>query len=108
MMDQKLCAHKLGRAERERLAFDLILTREVLPAAMGDDSEAELAIPALFFTAIKQACMKVFPAFRDQVLQMFDNERDAPTSTVSPYRSTSSSHTSSTSSTSSSTREHSN
>lgn len=107
-MDQKLCAHKPGRAERERLAFDLILTREVLPAARGDDSEAELAIPALFFTAIKQACMKVFPAFRDQVLQMFDNERDAPTSTVSPYRSTSSSHTSSNSSTSSSSREQSN
>jgi hypothetical protein len=74
-MDRKLSAVGAGREGRERLAYDLILTRMVLRTAKGDDADSALAIPTLLFASIKEACARVFPAFAAKLIQSFDNER---------------------------------
>lgn len=99
-MDGQASTLNLSRAERERLAFDLILTRMVLRSAKGDDSEAILAIPSLFFNSVKQASKQIFPAFVGAVLDMFEHERRAPSRTVAIGVDSVSSSSSSSSSTS--------
>lgn len=81
-MDSQLVALNLGKTERERLAYELVLSRMVLRAAKGDDSEAGLAVPALFLATVKEVSAKMFPSFRDQVLKEFDSKRAAPISTA--------------------------
>jgi len=78
-MDKKLSALNPGREGRERLAYDLILTRMVLRIAKGDNADAKLAIPVLFYNSVKDACAGVFPAFASKLIQSFDNDRFAPT-----------------------------
>jgi hypothetical protein len=81
-MDSQLVALNLGKTERERLAYELVLSRMVMRAAKGDDSEAGLAVPALFLATVKEVSAKMFPSFRDQVLKEFDSKRAAPISTA--------------------------
>jgi hypothetical protein len=81
-MDRKLSAVGAGREGRERLAYDLILTRMVLRTAKGDDADSALAIPTLLFASIKEACARVFPAFAAKLIQSFDNERPGSDSNV--------------------------
>ena len=102
-MDGKLVALNLGKTERDRLAYELVLSRMVLLTAKGDDTEAGQAIPTLFLATIKDACSKSFPQFCAAVLQQFDNERAAPTSTASSSTSNTSSGDTSSSNNSSST-----
>jgi hypothetical protein len=82
-MDSQLVALNLGRVERERLAYELVVSRMVLRTAKGNDTEAGQAIPTLFLATIKEAATKFFPQFCRNVLQQFDRERAAPTSTAS-------------------------
>jgi hypothetical protein len=82
-MDGQLVALNLGRVERERLAYELVVSRMVLRTAKGNDTEAGQAIPTLFLATIKEAATKFFPQFCRNVLQQFDRERAAPTSTAS-------------------------
>ena len=92
-MDGQLVALNLGKTERDRLAYELVLSRMVLLAAKGSDTEAGQANPTLFLATIKDASSKSFPQFCAAVLQQFDNERAAPTSTASSNpRNTSSSN----------------
>lgn len=81
-MDAKLVEMKLGTTHRERLAYELVLSRMVLRVAKGADAEAGLAIPTLFLSTIKEVSGKQFPAFTSAVLQQFDNARSAPSSTA--------------------------
>jgi hypothetical protein len=83
-MDRELIKLKMSRAERERLAFDMLLTRLVLRTAKGDDSEAALAMPSLFYNSVKQACKPVFPGFVAKAMAIFDAERRAPSNTAAP------------------------
>jgi len=83
-MDRELVKLNMSRAERELLAFDMLLTRLVLRTAKGDDSEASLAIPSLFYNSVKQACKPVFSGFVAKVIAIFDNERPAPSTTAAP------------------------
>lgn len=81
-MDSKLVEMKPGRTHRERLAYELVMSRMVLTAAKGDDTEAGLAVPTLFLATIKEVSGKQFPTFASAVLQKFDGERSAPSSTA--------------------------
>lgn len=81
-MDNRLVSLNLGKTERERLAYELVLSRMVLRAAKGNDSEAGLAVPALFLATVKEVSATMFPSFRDQVLKQFDSKRVAPISTA--------------------------
>jgi len=83
-MDRELIKQKMSRAERERLAFDMLLTRLVLRTAKGDDSEAALAMPSLFYNSVKQAYKPVFPGFVAKAMAIFDAERRAPSNTAAP------------------------
>jgi len=83
-MDRELVKLNMSRAERELLAFDMLLTRLALRTAKGDDSEASLAIPSLFYNSVKQACKPVFSGFVAKVIAIFDNERPAPSTTAAP------------------------
>jgi len=74
-MDREMVKLNMSRAERELL---------VLRTAKGDDSEASLAIPTLFYNSVKQACKPVFPGFVAKVIAIFDNERPAPSTTAAP------------------------
>ena len=108
-MDSQLIAMNFGKTERERLAYELVVSRMVLRTAKGNDTEAGQAIPTLFLATIKEASSKLFPQFCSNVLQQFDKDRTAPTSTASTgaanllNTSASSSSSSSTDSSSSST-----
>jgi hypothetical protein len=82
-MDSQLITMNLGTPERERLAYELVVSRMVLRTAKGNDTEAGQAIPTLFLATIKEAATKFFPQFCRNVLQQFDKERAAPTSTAS-------------------------
>ena len=82
-MDSQLITMNLGKPERERLAYELVVSRMVLRTAKGNDTEAGQAIPTLFLATIKEAATKFFPQFCSNVLQQFDKERTAPTSTAS-------------------------
>ena len=81
-MDSQLIAMNMGKTERERLAYDLLVSRMVLRTAKGNDTEAGQAIPTLFLATIKEASAKLFPQFCSSVLQQFDKDRTAPTSTA--------------------------
>jgi hypothetical protein len=81
-MDSQLIAMNMGKSERERLAYDLLVSRMVLRTAKGNDTEAGQAIPTLFLATIKEASAKLFPQFCSSVLQQFDKDRTAPTSTA--------------------------
>ena len=81
-MDSQLIAMNMGKPERERLAYELVVSRMVLRTAKGNDTEAGQAIPTLFLATIKEAATKFFPQFCSNVLQQFDKERRAPTSTA--------------------------
>jgi hypothetical protein len=81
-MDSKLVEMKLGSTHRERLAYELVMSRMVLRAAKGGDTEAGLAVPTLFLATIKEVSGKQFPPFASAVLQQFDRERSTPSSTA--------------------------
>jgi hypothetical protein len=81
-MDSQLIAMNLGKTERERLAYELVVSRMVLRTAKGNDAEAGQAIPTLFLATIKEASSKLFPQFCSNVLQQFDKDRTAPSSTA--------------------------
>lgn len=83
-MDSQLVALNYGKPERERLAYELVLSRMVLKAAKGDEAEAGLAVPTLFLGTVKEVSAKMFPTFRDQVLKQFDSKRAAPSNTAAP------------------------
>lgn len=83
-MDSQLVALNYGKPERERLAYELVLSRMVLKAAKGDEAEAGLAVPTLFLGTVKEVSAKMFPAFREQVLKQFDSKRAAPSNTAAP------------------------
>jgi hypothetical protein len=55
----------------------------VLRTAKGNDAEAGQAIPTLFLATIKEASSKLFPQFCSKILEQFDKDRTAPTSTAS-------------------------
>jgi hypothetical protein len=82
-MDSQLIAMNLGKTERERLAYELVVSRMVLRTAKGNDAEAGQAIPTLFLATIKDASSKLFPQFCSKILQQFDKDSTAPTSTAS-------------------------
>jgi hypothetical protein len=82
-MDSQLIAMNLGKTERERLAYELVVSRMVLRTAKGNDAEAGQAIPTLFLATIKEASSKLFPQFCSKILEQFDKDRTAPTSTAS-------------------------
>lgn len=48
---------------RANLGFDTVFTRLLLTIAAGDDSESHLAIPQMFFAAVKDAILTKWPAF---------------------------------------------
>lgn len=83
-MDSQLVALNYGKPQRERLAYELVLSRMVLKAAKGDEAEAGLAVPTLFLGTVKEVSAKMFPAFREQVLKQFDSKRAAPSNTAAP------------------------
>jgi len=81
-MDSQLIAMNFGKTERERLAYELVVSRMVLRTAKGNDTEAGQAIPTLFLVTIKDASSKLFPQFCSKILQQFDKDSTAPTSTA--------------------------
>ncbi len=87
-MDRKLCewaamnpeldASSL-RTARENLSFDILVTRLILPVALGSETESHLVIPMMFFEAVKNALKAEWSAFFDSFIVASENRTVATT-----------------------------
>lgn len=65
---------ELKRA-RANIAFDFLFTRLLLPMASGPKEDAPLAIPVMFFDAVKRALKADWPKFLDSFIRSVDQDR---------------------------------
>ncbi len=76
---------QLVMVARANLGFDILLTRLLLPIALGSSDESHLVVPQMFFAAVKDAALAEWPAFTAsffaQVTAGMSSVTAAPTST---------------------------
>lgn len=83
-MDRELCAWNSNAAARFNLAYDILLTSLILPVVTGDARDSGLAVPLIFYDAVKKACAPVLPAFVDSFIRVVDAERAAASASAAP------------------------